>query len=290
MNRRFVLSMPVLFTLIVFAVGSILTAQGLELPKLSQKAVITQSVGLMDITITYHRPGVKGRVVWGGLVPWDTVWRTGANNATTINFTKDVMIEGNKLPAGTYGLFTIPGKEEWTFIFSKQANIWGSFAYKEDQDVLRVKVKPVTGPDCEWMQFYFTDLSADSAKVVLQWEKIMVGFVVKADTKGMILANIDRTMDRYWVTPYSAAEYAFDNGMPDKAKTLIDLSVSLKANHWNMLLKAKIYKQLAKTKIEIGEAIKILEKANLLIKDLPQDDQQYATEGPKLLEEWKAKK
>src|SRR4030042_4201710 len=106
----------------------------------------------------------------------------------------------------------------------------------------------------------------------------MVDFTVKVNTKGMLMKNIDNTMDRYWRTPYSAANYAFENGMPDKAKAWIDTSVSLVQNYWNMLLKAKIYKQAAKTKAEVAEAISILEKANLLIKALPSSSQQYATE------------
>ena len=99
----------------------------LDLPRPSPKATVSQTVGLTDITITYCRPGVKGRVIWGGLVPYDQVWRTGANEATTITFSDEVTIEGTKLPAGTYGLFTIPGKDEWTVIFNKGAKQWGAY-------------------------------------------------------------------------------------------------------------------------------------------------------------------
>lgn len=288
--KRISFMMFVLAFLSIFTFVSMeLSAQGLEFPKPSPKATVTQAVGLTDITITYHRPGVKGRVIWGNIVPYDQVWRTGANNATTIMFSKEVSIEGTKIAAGTYGLFTIPGQEEWTVIISKQADIWGSMGYKQEQDVLRFKVKPTPSPDCETMLFCFADVKDDSAKIVFRWEKIMFSFTVTVDTKAMLLGTIEKTMDRYWTSPYQAAEYAYDSKMFDKAKAWINISISIKENYWNMLLKAKIFKDLAKTKIETAEAIKILERANTLIKDLPQSSQGYATEGPELLKTWTKK-
>ncbi len=282
------------FILVVLVFVSLLTsglwAQEIKFPSLSQKASVTQTIGVTDVAINFFRPGVKGRVIWGGLVPYDKVWRTGANNATTIEFSNDVMIEGQKLAAGKYGLFTIPGTEEWTVIFSKQADIWGDYDYKVSEDVLRIKVKPMPAPFCEWMMFAFTDLAEDSAKVVLHWEKLMIGFSVKIDTKGMILTNIEKTMDRYWVPPYRSAGYAFGNGMVDKAKEWIDLSVSLKPGYGNMLLKAKIYQKLAKSKKDNAEVIKMLEKAVQFGKGLPQEQQEYAQEAKKLLDELKTKK
>lgn len=284
-----------MFVLVVMVFVSLLTsglwAQDIKFPTVSPKASVTQTIGVTEITINYFRPGVKGRVIWGGLVPYDKTWRTGANNATTIEFSSDVMIEGNKLAAGKYGLFTIPGVNEWTFIFSKQADIWGDYGYKESEDVLRVKVTPKLAPlFCEWMMFAFTELSEDSTKVVLLWEKLMVGFTVKVDTKGMIFNNIEKTMGRYWVPPYQSARFAFENGMIDKAKEWIDLSVSLKAGYGNTLLKAKIYQKLAKTKKDNAEVIKMLEKAVEFGKALPQEQQEYAQEAKKLLDELKAKK
>lgn len=283
-----------MFVLVVMVFVSLLAsglwAQEIKFPSVSQKASVTQTIGVTDITINYFRPGVKGRVIWGGLVPYDKTWRTGANNATTIEFNNDVMIEGNKVAAGKYALFTIPGTEEWVVIFSKQADIWGDYDYKESEDVLRVKVKPMPAPFCEWMMFAFADLAEDSAKVILHWEKIMIGFTVKVDTKGMIFGNIEKTMGRYWVPPYQSARYAFDNGMIDKAKEWIDLSVNLKAGYGNTLLKAKIYQKLAKTKKDNAEVVKMLEKAAQFAKALPQEQQQYAQEAQKLLDELKKKK
>lgn len=280
--------------LVVLVFAGILTAglwaQEIKFPNVSQKASVTQTIGLTDVTINFYRPGVKGRVIWGELVPYDKVWRTGANNATTIEFSSDVVIEGNKLAAGKYAIFTIPGKDEWVFIFSKQTDIWGDYGYKESEDVLRVKVKPEEASLCEWMMFVFGDLTEDSAKVMLRWEKLMVGFTVKVDTKGMILNNIEKAMEGYGMASYRSANYAFKNEMLDNAKKWIDISVDIKPIYWSMLLKAKIYKKMAKTKKEEAEAVKTLEKAILLGKDLPENQQSYVEDGKKLLQEWKGKK
>ena len=289
-RRKTMKKLTLILLVLVSGLFSIQWAQDLKFPQPSPAAKVFQTIGLTDVEIVYHRPGVKDRVIWGGLVPYDEIWRTGANEATTIEFSGDVMIEGNNLAAGKYGLFTIPAKDEWTFIFSKQANIWGTDGYKQEEDALRVKVKPMEAPFCERMHFMFADVKDDSAKVMLHWEKLMVGFTITIDTKGTVLKNIENTMDRFWGTPYRAANYAFGNGMFDKAKEWINTSTAQKEIYWNMLLKARIYKQLAKTKKETQEAVKILEKAILLSKQLPAEQQQYAEEGKKLLEEWTAKK
>jgi hypothetical protein len=282
--------LTLILLVLVFGLFSIQWAQDIQFPRPSPKAKVFQTIGLTDVEIVYSSPGVKDRVIWGGLVPYDEIWRTGANEATTIEFSGDVMIEGNNLAAGKYGLYTIPGKDEWTFIFSKQANLWGTGGYKQEEDALRIKVKPMEAPFCERMHFMFANAKDDSAKVILHWEKLMVGFTITIDTKGAVLKSIENAMGRLWVTPYRAASYAFDNEMLDKAKEWINTSTAQKEIYWNMLLKAKIYKQLAKTKKETQEAVKILEKALLLGKELPEQQQQYVEEAKKLMEEWSGKK
>ena len=139
-----------LFVRVLFAVegllllGSLGHAQSflLDLPRPSQHAVITQRIGITDVTINYHRPMVNKRKVWGGLVPYGQVWRAGANENTTIKFTDPVTVEGKPLPKGTYGLHMIPGENEWTVIFSNNSTSWGSFTYDQAEDALRVTVKP----------------------------------------------------------------------------------------------------------------------------------------------------
>lgn len=149
--------------------------------RVSPKASVTQVVGLTEVKIDYSRPGVKGRNVWGELVPFNKVWRAGANEATTFEFESDVQIEGKKLPAGKYSFFAIPAKDEWTLIFNKVADQWGAFEYNESEDALRVSVKPVNNNNTEWMLFTFTDIDPEkkSAVINLCWEKIKVPFKVQ---------------------------------------------------------------------------------------------------------------
>ena len=150
-----------------------------EKVRISPKASISQTVGFTDITISYSRPGVKERKIWGGLVPYDKVWRAGANEATKITFSTDVVIEGKKLSAGSYGFFTIPGKDEWTVIFNKVADQWGAFEYNEAEDALRVNVKPEKNNFMEWLGYEITKTSDSTAIVSLEWEKLKVPFKIE---------------------------------------------------------------------------------------------------------------
>lgn len=165
--------------LVGLATLSALGQRASDRPRASPNASVSQTIGVTEVTISYGRPGVRGRKIWGGLVPYGQVWRTGANEATTISFTRDVLIEGQKLPAGTYALFTIPNENEWTIIFNKNPKQWGAFDHDPQQDVLRVKVKPQAADHEEWMNVSFRDLSRDSATLVLRWEKIAVPFRVQ---------------------------------------------------------------------------------------------------------------
>jgi hypothetical protein len=158
----------------------------------SLKASVMQRIGAdTDITIEYSRPGIKGREVWGNLVPFGLApgnkyskdkpfpWRAGANENTTILFSKDVLIEGQKLPAGKYGVHMIPGAKEWVVIFSKNNSSWGSFAYNQEEDALRITVAPVQAPHQEWLTYGFDDLAGTSAIAFLHWELLKVRFKIK---------------------------------------------------------------------------------------------------------------
>jgi hypothetical protein len=158
----------------------------------SLKAGVTQRLGTdADITITYSRPGVKGRKIWGDLVPFGLApgnkyskdkpfpWRAGANENTTIEFNKDLLIEGNKLPAGKYGIHMIPSEKDWIIIFSKNNSAWGSFAYNQEEDALRVTVTPLKAPQQEWLMYGFEDLAGTSATAYLHWEQLKVPFKIK---------------------------------------------------------------------------------------------------------------
>ncbi|HVO75390.1 MAG TPA: DUF2911 domain-containing protein [Ignavibacteriaceae bacterium] len=171
-------SLFVLILILFFAVN--LSAQDNEKKiRVSPKAEVKQTVGLTDITISYSRPGVKKRTIWGQLVPYDKVWRAGADEATKFTFTDDVVIEGKKLKKGSYSFFTIPSKNEWTIIFNKVADQWGAFEYNEAEDALRVKVKPIENGYQEWLVYTFTKTGDKTAVVSLEWEKLKIPFEVE---------------------------------------------------------------------------------------------------------------
>lgn len=214
-------------------------AQQLDLPRPSPKATVTQTVGLTDVTILYCRPSVRGRAIWGGLVPYDQVWRTGANEATTITFADDVTIEGTKLPAGTYGLFTIPGKDEWTVIFNKGAKQWGAYEHKQADDVLRIKVKPQATEFHELLTFAFPVVTTESATVAIVWEKLAVLFTIKVDTVDKVLAAARKAIDD-WRLPYRAATFCLDNNVNlAEARGWMDKSIAMKETMYNLAGKAR---------------------------------------------------
>jgi|ERR1035437_3558515 hypothetical protein len=147
--------------------------------RLSSKAGVFQTIGITDVNVSYSRPGVKNRKIWGELVPYNKVWRAGADEATKITFSTDVMIEGKKLPAGAYGFFAIPGENEWTLIFNKIADQWGAFTYNESEDALRIKVKPVANSNHDWLLYSFTEMTPTTAQLNLIWEKLKVPFKIE---------------------------------------------------------------------------------------------------------------
>ncbi|MCP5054474.1 MAG: DUF2911 domain-containing protein [bacterium] len=223
-----------------------------NLPQASQKASISQQIGLTGITITYHSPAVKKRPVYGKLVPWDKVWRAGANENTTISFTTDVTVEGQKLAKGTYGLHAIPGQEEWTLVFSKNHTSWGSYFYKEDEDALRVKVKAKEAPHREWLAFDFTGREKDSVVASLNWEKLSVPFKIGVDLEATVIANLKNQLRSlpwyYWQGTYNAAKYCHDNDFNlEEALTWADRSVTTKELFNNVHLKSQLLAKLGKT-------------------------------------------
>lgn len=218
----------------------------LEIPRVSPKATVSQTVGLTDISIAYGRPGVKGRTIWGGLVPYDEVWRTGANDATTITFSDTVMINGTAVPAGTYGLFTIPGKQSWTVILNKAAKIWGTYEYKQDEDILRFAVTPrPAATHQEWMQFRFDSLATESVDVVLAWEKVEIAFPIKVEVIQKFLGTARKAIAEAkpddWRTPLRAAIFCVDTNVNlDEAQTWIDTSLAIRPAYYGTLTKARL--------------------------------------------------
>jgi len=243
----------------------------ITVPRPSQKASVTQTIGVTDVTITYSRPGVKGRTIWGDplpeqastkgeatldnqlerpkgapIVPWGHVWRTGANEATMFVVSDDVMINGQRLPAGSYSLHTIPTKDEWTIVFNGTSNQWGSFNYDPAKDTLRVKVKPEwLSTSQEWLSFSFDPITEDSAQVNIRWEKVNVPFTVKVrDVAAITLSKLKTTVSNAkaddWRTPMQAGNYLINNTDPEDdtlGMTWIEQSIKVKETFQNLAAK-----------------------------------------------------
>jgi hypothetical protein len=260
-------------------------APAVKYPRLSQKSSLMQGIGTTDMTITYSRPGVKGRKVWGTLVPYGQVWRTGANEATTISFSDDVTINGQPLKAGTYSLHTIPGEKEWTLIFNSVANQWGSFSYDQTKDALRVKATPTMASFVEWMSFEVPVLSTDQATVALRWENVAVPFTVNSNTTQKVLAQAKAAVAAAKPddarTPAQAASFAFDSGMLNEASEWSDASIKAGESMNNLWLKSRILAKQGKK----AEAIATAEKA--LAKKTDKDSAELAAEVQKQIAEWK---
>jgi hypothetical protein len=222
----------------------------LKLPDVSQDAEVKQRIGLTDITIKYHRPLVNGRKIWGGLVPYGKVWRAGANENTTIEFSDPVSVEGKPLAKGTYGLHMIPNPDSWTVIFSKTNTGWGSFSYKQDEDALRVNVKPKPlAQSEEALEFEFEDLKPDSTAVTLKWEKLGVPFTVSINDADQTLQNIRAQMKGAgqfaWQAPDQAAQFCLTRKINlDEALRWADASIQNEERFENLSTKADILKAL----------------------------------------------
>jgi hypothetical protein len=239
-------------TFVIALFGWAATAQSeLSLPDVSQLAVTKQRVGLTDITITYHRPLVNGRKIWGGLVPLGEVWRAGANENTTIEFSDPVSVEGQPLAKGIYGLHMIPTTDSWTVIFSKMASAWGSYTYSQGEDALRVTVKARPNEMEEALEYEFEDLKPDSATVTLKWEKLAVPFKVAINDAEGTVANIRNQMrgraQYEWEAPNQAAQFLVTKKSDlDDALKWVNLSIQNEERFENLTTKADVFKAMNK--------------------------------------------
>ncbi len=234
-------------------VASLCHAQGimLDLPRQSQHAVVTQRIGITDITINYHRPLANGRPIWGKLVPYGQVWRAGANENTTVTFTDPVTIEGQPLDKGTYGLHMIPGENQWTVIFSKASTAWGSFSYKQDEDALRVTVKPQPAELHDALTYDFDDVKPDSTVVTMRWDKVAVPFKVEVKVDDIVAASIPRQIrglnQYYWEGWDEAANYFLTNKTHlEEALKDEDQSIQLEERFDNLMTKSQILEAMGR--------------------------------------------
>ncbi|HMP93019.1 MAG TPA: DUF2911 domain-containing protein [Phnomibacter sp.] len=231
----------------LLALHSGIKAQALRTPAPSVKQVITQEFGLGTIELNYSRPSAKGRKVMGDLVPFDKVWRTGANQATTLSFTDDVIIGGQAIKPGKYGLLSIPGANEWTLIITKDLNVTSPAAYKQENDVVRVKAKAMQMPgNMETFTMQFANISNSACELHLMWENTAVALPISTNIDGKVMKQIDEAMNQDNRPYFAAAQYYFDNGKDlGKAKEWVDKAIAAQPTaFWMTLLKARIHAKM----------------------------------------------
>lgn len=230
-------------------------------PRPSQHASVSQTIGTTEITIDYHRPGVKGRAIWGGLVPFDKPWRMGANEATTISFSKPVRVEGKEVPAGKYSFFAIPAKSKWTLVINNDPKQWGAYGYDQSKDQLRVDVTPVKSPHTEWMRFTIDPTSPTSGVVTLNWEQLAVPMKVEVDVATQVWSEVDAALKKMEAdqaqTLGAAAAWALDNGQRlEEGLAWADRSIAINENVFNLWTRARLLQKLGRAK----EAVPVMEK------------------------------
>jgi hypothetical protein len=284
------------FLAVLLALSAAAALAQLQTPIPSPNATVSQTIGVTKVEVVYSRPHVKGasrkedRVIWGALVPYDKVWRTGANSVTRITFDGDVTVEGQKLAAGSYGLFTIPGQTEWMIIFNKQAT--GSPAdYKTENDVLRVKSKTEATHMHELFTIVFPQVTSNSAVLALMWEKLAVAVNIGVDTNAQFLSNAKEAVAKAksddWRTPLTAARYLNENKYaPADAAAFLDKSLAVKETFANLSTKADVLAEGGKKK----EALAAAQKALSLKDSEPKPSAEAVAELEKKAAAWKAAK
>jgi hypothetical protein len=266
--------------LLLTAAAVPLSAQ-VKTPRASQLSTLTQTIGVTEATVKYSRPGVKGREIWGALVPYDEIWRAGANEATTIAFTDTVKVEGQTVPPGRYGLAAIPTKNQWTVILHSKPDMEGVAGYQQTDDVARLAVTPQVGEHQEWMRFSFEDLKENAATLVLAWEKLRIPVTIETPTFDLVMRSARSTIA--YQPPMQAASYLLGRKTDlAQALTWVNYSLAINENYWNLRVKAQVQDALG----ERTAAVATMERAVALgaaMKNAPFDFSQMKQK----LEEWK---
>ncbi len=261
-----------------------LAQQALELPRPSPFAKVSQTVGLTEIAVEYSSPAVRGRPIWGALVPWGAVWRAGANAATKVTFSKDVTVGATRVPAGSYALFVIPNEHgPWAVVVNKDFNQAGAFNYKKDLDVLRLDVTPSEIPNRERLAYQIIDFTNDAATLALEWEKVRLSVPIKLDTDAQVATNIKTMEDNAWAPYNAAANYQLQVKKDyDAGLGLVEKSLKIHETWQNMWTKA----QLTAAKGKYKDAVALIQKAQKLGAKAPAF---FADESKQQLEEWRRK-
>lgn len=265
----------ILFTVIMCSLITLNADAQVLMPQSSSSQTLIQEFGLGKVTVKYSRPNIKGRSISVDLAPYNEVWRTGANDATVISFSDAVMLEGNAVSPGEYALFTIPGKDEWTIILNKETKQWGSYSYKQSEDVLRFKVKTTRlKENIETFTIAFNDVTTSTARLDLLWGKIRVSVNLTTDVDSKVMARIDEAMKSEKKPYYPAAVYYFENGK-DLSKALEWINIAEASDQkapWFKYQKARIQlkmgdkvgaAQTAKAGIEAAKAMNNVEYIRL---------------------------
>ncbi len=257
-------NITLIFSLIFALTSLTLLAQSVKMPAASSTQTIVQDFALNQIKLSYSRPNVKGRKIFGELIPFGQVWRTGANAPTKITFGEDVLFEGQAVPAGEYALYTIPGKTEWTIILSKNTKLWGAMGYQDKDDLLRVNVKTSTlVQQQETFTIGFANVMPSSCEIQLSWDKTLVPIKISANIDDKIMASIQTAMQGENKPYFQAAGYYYDNNK-DLKQALIWAEEAAKANptaYWIEHLKAKILLKSGMRNEAIAAAQKSMEMA-----------------------------
>jgi hypothetical protein len=262
--------------------------QAPELPQPSPHARVEQRVGLTDVSVDYSSPAVKGRPIWGALVPYDKPWRMGANSATKLTVSRDFTLAGKPVAAGSYAVYTIPGKASWTVVLSSSLDAWGNDGFDPKKDVLRVAVKPVaTAASRERLTFIFDNTTDSATQLDLEWEKLRVPLPIAVDTKAAALANIKKSVDDAWRPQFAAARYLLENGGDlDQAMQYVDQSIAIKPTWWNNWVRAQVLHKKGRTQDAVATAEKTIQ--------LGSGDQVFESffkpDVNKSMAEWKQKK
>jgi hypothetical protein len=277
MSKRFLIT----FFILIVMLGQLFAQP--KYPRVSPGATVSQMIGITEVKVTFHRPGVKGRLVWDELVPLDKIWRAGANEATTIEFSHDVTIGETLVPAGKYSLFIIPTQKDATFIINKNAELWGTFGYKQEEDVVRIIKKTEYLNHMEWLQFSFSKLRKNSAVLSMHWEDFSVGFAINVDTDKYVLEGARKA--KGWEELSKAAIYCLENEVAlDEGRAWIDKSLAEERNYRNLGVKAEYLAHdgdLAGAQKIMKEAIEMGKKMERVPHNIKEREEQ--------LKEWETK-
>jgi len=258
-------------------------AQTLEVPAPSAKAKVEQRVGITDFSVDYSSPAMRGRKIFGGLLPYDKLWRTGANASTKLTASRDFTFGETAVPKGTYSVFSLPGASSWIVILNKNADA-SADQYDAKNDAARITVMPAASGPRERMTFLFTDTTDATTRLDLEWENVRVSVPIKVDTQAQVMAGIDETMAEAWRPSYQAGRYVVESsGNLDTALQYLDTSIGIKSTWWNNWWRAQALAKKGRT----ADAIAAGEKALQLGKGNETFEQVFKADVQKTVDGWK---